>query len=46
LSLTRFQHSRDQPKGLARNGIAGALCNYLHIAKFFEAFLAILYSKT
>ena len=28
------------------SSIAGALCNYLHIAKFFETFLAKLYSKT
>jgi hypothetical protein len=46
LWLTRIRHSRNQPKGLARNGIAGALCNYLHIAKFFETFLAKFYSKT
>jgi hypothetical protein len=28
------------------SSIAGARCNYLQMAKFFEAFLAKLYSKT
>jgi hypothetical protein len=46
LWLTRIQHIRDQPKGLSSNEVAGALCNYLLITKFFEAFLAILYSET
>jgi hypothetical protein len=39
-------HPAHPGSGISSIGIAGALCNYLHIAKFFEAFLAKLDSKT